>query len=269
MYSIARDWGVARTGLGATCFEWDHLVRDACGFAPDEKWVYIHCREELPGFVDDPSQAFRIFDHETMRSSIEWLSSRGYRAVLQGFSYCEYDHINAVYVDRLVDFSFDLQVALIAGAYSFVGSTAGLFHLASFFDVPCVLTNIIPADTGPLTARDWGISKRVFDTRLGRHLSIEETLNPEVLSSFQDRVGSGYYLIVDNTNEEILSLCKEAFEVPGSFGGGQATRATAYYRSLFTPWHAAFPYNSNVGTDFLSANSNVFLLKEEMVKVCK
>ena len=263
MYSIARDWGVARTGFGAPCADWNQLVRDACGFAPEEKWVYIHCREDQPGFEDDHSQAFRTFDHATMHSTIVWLSGRGYRVVLQGFPQREYDHIDGLDVDRLAGFSFDLQVALLAGASAFLGSTSGLFHLASFFDVPCVLTNIIQADTGPLTARDWGISKRIFDTRLGRHLSVEETLNLEWLASFQDGVGSGCYEIVDNSGEEILSLCKEAFEVLGSYGCNQGSIATVYYQSLFTPRHAAFPYNANVGTDFMLANSDNFLFTEK------
>jgi len=261
MYAIARDWGPAREGLGAIDADRRYVARDICGFAPRETWVYVHCREERLGFGDDQSQAFRTFDRETMRLSIEWLSAQGYRIVLQGFRGDKYDHVDAVHVDSLAGWSFDLQMALVAGASAFIGSTSGLFHLASFFDVPCVLTNIVPADTGPLTTRDWGITKRVFDPRLGRYLSLEEMLDPETSSLVQDQVGSGLLDLVDNTGDEILSLCKEAFGVLGSSETQRCdhvSEATVYYRSLFTPRHAAFPYNANVGSQFLVDNSEVF-----------
>lgn len=258
MYSTARDWGVVRTGLGIKNEHWDRSVMDACGFSSGGKWVYIHCREERPGFVDDQLQAFRTYHHATMRASIDWIGSLGYRVVLQGFPPLEYQHTAGFSIDSHTGCSFDLQLALLAGASAFIGSTSGLFHLASFFDVPCILTNVVPADTGPLTARDWGISKRLFDTELSRHISVEEMLNLSWSSTILGGLRSGRYVLVDNTDEEILSLCKEAFEAIGSGLPYQSSRATVYYRSLFSPINAAYPYNANIGTDFLVANSQNF-----------
>jgi putative glycosyltransferase (TIGR04372 family) len=183
---------------------------------PLEAWfVAVHARE--PGFSvqDERAHAHRNSDILKLVPAIREIRRRGGWVVRMGDSTMRPFPL----MDGVVDYAAHpsrcdwMDVFLCAEARFFVGSTSGLFFVATAFGKPCVLANMIPSSTLAFAPADLCILKLIWSDRLSRYLTFPEIFSQPVANyRFADLFTKDGLRVDENTEEELCELVIEMFE---------------------------------------------------------
>lgn len=168
-------------------------------------------------------------------------------------------------IDHVIDYAHSefrsdwMDIFCCAECRFFLGTTSGLFLVASNFGVPCSLTNYIPFGGIPWSKNDIYIPKLYWSTTEKRFLTFKETLIPPIrLSENNDVFRSCSIEIVDNTPEEINDIVLEMLERLD--GNLKYTKEDEYLQEKYKK---LLPYNngkgnSRIGRKFLCKYIELF-----------
>ena len=172
-------------------------------------YVCIHIRSNDEEYADGEIQKYRNTKLVNMRKSIDFIRKKGGSVILMGgknrserVPFDEYfDYTNSKYKSEFND------IALISGCKFFLGNTSGLFQVATFFDISCGISNVVPLSVAPFSEKDIYIYKHHYDNVNKKFLDFSEVkmLGFETERSkwhLQSRIS-----LIENSDEEIESLC--------------------------------------------------------------
>jgi len=151
-----------------------------------------------------------------------------------------------------------LDVYLCAACELFVGSSSGLFIVASVFGVPCALANMAPLSAAwSYAPRDVSIPK--LPRRAGG--GTVPPLRKDFASPAADYRRAAQYRqagleLVENTEAEILALVQEAWaRRQGSWQAADGDEVLqARMHALLRPGHYAYGAASRIGAAFLRSH---------------
>jgi len=186
------------------------------GIQSTDWFVCIHVRES--GFRSDSEQN-RNSSIENYVEGIKVITDAGGWVVRLGDS----SMTPLPKMDRVVDYSATqfkselMDIYLISECRFFIGTNSGPDNVATLFNRPMILVN--PTEwtiAFPLKKGDLAIPKHVFSRSLDRFLSVSEILDKPF--NWQDfGGGSGNYLMVENTPDEIRDVVQEFLSQPSEF----------------------------------------------------
>ena len=231
---------------------------------PEGAWfVCLHVREAgyLPGATH---HAYRDASIDTYLEAVRLITDRGGWVVRIGDPTMK----QLPPMERVIDYAHSairsdwMDVFLCAACRLFIGTTSGLFLVASVFGVPTVLTNFTPMGQRPFASRHRVIYKLYESSIEGRrYLTFAEVLGSAVgrfLAS--EDYSNGGLEIVDNTPEEIRDVVLEMLEELA----GRAS-LSAEDRDLQDRFNALLPhgplpeYPVRVGKAFLRKHARLLL----------
>jgi len=152
------------------------------------------------------------------------------------------------------------DIYLTAKSKFFVGTTAGLVCVGYIFNVPIVMTNLIPVSTPPVGKSDLFLPKKIWSKKEQRYLTFKEMIQSEAFYYSREEDYTKAELIpVENTAQEILDAVQEMNErLNGTWKISKADeKLQQHFKSLFTtrPKEAGFP--SRIGAKFLRENKGL------------
>jgi putative glycosyltransferase (TIGR04372 family) len=188
-------------------------VLRALGLVPTLPYVCLHVRSEGYSAVDDPVQDHRNADIRSFLPAVDWLVDRGFQVIRVGGPFggrlaeseTVRDYAYSRYRSPLNDY------LLSSGCAFFVGSTSGLYALASMHDRPVLGLNMSPLNAfGMLGAKTMSIPKLVYSQSLERLLTFREAASSPTGNALgAPGLREGMVLPVENTSEEILEAVKD------------------------------------------------------------
>lgn len=232
---------------------------------PAECWfVCLHARE--PGYSpeDEFIHAHRNADISTYAAAAAEIAARGGWVVRVGDPTMK--PLSSIKSDKenwpnTVDYACsDLRseaadLFLCAKARFFLGTTSGLTMVASIFDVPSVLVNMIPHGAGlGQSPKDISIMK-LLRRHDGNLVSFPEIYRSDISNHRAAALFEADNLqVVDNTPEEIRGVTVEMLDrVDGTLGPATAEdiHLQKKFKSLFGPEHYCYHSAGTVGRTFL------------------
>ena len=257
-YSVLAAWG-DRPPLLA--LDEAHRTRGRAVLAemgvPSDAWfVAIHAREAGFSVENEAAQAFRNSDILRLIPAIREVRRRGGWVVRMGDSTMR----PFPRMDGVVDYALHparsdwMDVFLCAEARFFVGSSSGLFFVATAFGTPCALANMIPSSHLAFAPADLSILKLIWSERLGRYLTFPEIFSTPVANyEFAKLFTEDGLRVEENTEEDLLNVVKEMLDrVEGSCSETPEERAfQKQFVSLLRPWHYGHGAAGRIGAGFL------------------
>jgi putative glycosyltransferase (TIGR04372 family) len=148
-----------------------------------------------------------------------------------------------------------MDVFLCAACRFFLGSSSGLYSVASVFGVPCAVANHAPLSVVlAFTAADIGIPKLCWTQREGRYLTFPELLDgPLGNARYVHQFDAAGVTVVENSADDIRDLALEMLDVIE----GRAVYTTdderlqERLRGLLRPGHYTYGSQARMGRDFL------------------
>lgn len=237
----------------------------AMGIRPGEPFVLFHSRDATymrkTHRITRDDLAFRDSKIETYLPAAKWLSKEGFFALRMG-------HIVekplSLKDSRIIDYATrhrsDFGDAyLVAHCKFFLGNTAGICFLSHVFNMPLALANLIPIKYPPLGRNDLFIPKKIYSKKKKRILTFREIIEEDIIDYYDtDVYEKNGLVIINNTAEEILELCKE---MNGRLDGLFTTtkedeRLQTQFKHIFRGSSCeGFP--SRIGNAFLKKNKNL------------
>lgn len=172
-------------------------------------YVCIHIRSNGDEYEDTEIQKYRNTSLAKMKKSIDFIQSKGGSIILMGAKKRSeivnfdnfFDYPSSGYKSELND------IALISGCSFFLGNSSGLFQVATFFEISCGLSNIVPLSVAPFSANDIYIYKHHYDNLNHKFLDFNEVKMLGYESErfrwhLQNRIS-----LVENSSDEVESLC--------------------------------------------------------------
>ena len=157
--------------------------------------------------------------------------------------------------------SDELDIFLCANARFLLGNTSGLCMIATMFNVPSVLTNMIPCGAGyGVYPGDLSILKKLSDAD-GNIFRFDKLFESAVSSFRHAGLYEEYGLTpIDNTAEEIRAVTAEMLDrVAGTFETTPEDEARqARFRGFLRPRHYCYGVTSRIGRDFLRQHAHMF-----------
>lgn len=212
-------------------------------FGEIPKWyVCIHTRNNDDHYSDGEIQKYRNAKLANLRGSVEFIKKKGGTVILMGGnSRTEEINFNGFYDYATSEFKSELNdIILISGCKFFLGCTSGLFQVATFFNIPCGLANVVPLAVSPFSGKDIFIYKHHYDNLENRFLNFEEVKDLGFESEraawhLQKRLS-----LIENSEEEIESLCKKMYKqvilkeeiLPTIYGFATLNKSYYGYHSL-------------------------------------
>ena len=135
-----------------------------------------------------------------------------------------------------------------------VGSTSGLFFVATAFGKPCVLANMSPSSHLAFAPADVTILKLIWSVRLSRYLTFPEIFSrPVAKYRFAKLFAEDGLRVDENTEEDLRELVVEMLDrVAGSYNETSEERAVQkQFFSLLRPWHYGHGAAGRIGAGFL------------------
>lgn len=265
-YRVNSDWGSRPSTL---TFDQDLILRGTevlrkLGIPEGSWFVCIHVRERGYSESDDGVHEYRNFESGTMLLAIQEIISRGGYCIKMGHktSAPVLDEVNGFinYADSEY-VSDEMDVFLCGSCRFFLGNTSGLFILSSIFNVPVVLTNVIPITSMPFRCGDLAIFKRIINLDKNRQLTIKEMLGSDIVHF---RVGALYRKnnlgYINNTAEEIRNVTIEMLEaIEGNFYMPASGELMEKFRAMVQPNHYCFSFTSQISLSYLSDNKALLI----------
>jgi putative glycosyltransferase (TIGR04372 family) len=185
---------------------------------PDDAWfVCLHVREA--GFHaegDMPAVDFRNANIANYQAAIDAIVERGGWVIRVGDPTMKRLPPQQYVIDyaHSKDKSDWMDVFLCAGCRFFIGSTSGLFLVATSFGVPCVFADWLSYHQRPWSVSDLYIPKKIWSNEEKRLLTFEEQFNPAFRWSLLDgrRLLAKNLSGIDNTTDEIKAVVVEMMD---------------------------------------------------------
>jgi putative glycosyltransferase (TIGR04372 family) len=140
----------------------------------------------------------------------------------------------------------------------FIGSSSGLWNLASIFGVPSALTNMIPLSTLGYSPKDLSIPKLLKKTTNGQVLKFSDAFS-NGLSNL--RTASAYIRNeiepVENNSEDILSLVMDIYESINTKDFNINESLQIRFRKHMKSNEYGFKSRANLGPRFLEKYKNL------------
>jgi putative glycosyltransferase (TIGR04372 family) len=222
---------------------------------PSNAWFAgVHCREG--GYAPNEIHDFRDADISNYLPAMEEIVRQGGWCVRLGDpSMKPLPRIPGV-IDyaHQAERSPSIDVFLCADARFVLGSSSGLYCVATAFGVPSALANLVPVSTLSYGTEDINIPKLHFSEREGRYLTFRELFaSPIANFRFSNLYREEGIRIEESSAEDIRELCAEMIE--------RANGAVMYtegdnllqrrFKALFRPGHFSYGASARVGRDFL------------------
>lgn len=169
---------------------------------------------------------------------------------------------------RIVDYAVtdqddELDVGLIASSRFFLGSTSGLYSLATSLSVPVAMANVLPLDIVPYSRRDMFIPKLLRRRADGRILTFREMADIGIFSPSGGGGDAKFYHaanleVIDNSPEEIRDLALEMLDrldgIPPQQG---AVEAQAAFKRRFLGHLDGFENFADIGGRFILRHASL------------
>ena len=238
------------------------------GLGPDDKFICFHTRDTAYLDATDSSNYQRKGGYHDYRDcgtsnymlSAEYLANSGYAALRMGQVVEE--SLPVKRHRKIIDYTWDYRsdfadIYLIARCSFLLGNTSGLWVVATCFNTPIAIANVIPLVFVPKRPDGLFIPKKLWDTQRKKFLSFREILEcgaDEWIKS--DKYTEAGIEAIENTPEEILALSMEMHaRLEGKWEATEEEEELqARYHALFSPEHRCYGFPSRIGTDFLMQN---------------
>jgi putative glycosyltransferase (TIGR04372 family) len=186
------------------------------GLADGDWFVALHVRD--PGFLAEPEtshRAYRNADIGTYLEAVDEILARGGWVIRMGDPSMK----PLPRRERLIDYALSdaradwLDVFLAASCRFLLGTTSGVFAVASAFGTPCALANFVPFSDRPFSGKDIFIPKLLRAAESGSLLSFEENVRGPLLHLYRGtRLAELGLEVVDNESDEIRMLAVEMMD---------------------------------------------------------
>ena len=171
---------------------------------------------------------------------------------------------NEKVIDYASNFRTDfMDIFIIAHCKFVIGNTSGICDVAMAFDIPYLGTNIVPIGNVPHGKKSLFIPKKIY-TEMGERVSYfklisENTNRNSSLWMTQWWIDQGYVL-VENTQEEILEVTKEMLmKLNDEYHlTKEELMMMKNYFELYSETHWAKEIKTPIGLDFLKNNLSFF-----------
>jgi putative glycosyltransferase (TIGR04372 family) len=232
------------------------FLRENWGIGENDWYVCLHNRERGYSPRDDDLHEYRNASLGDFVPAIQEIVAHGGWVIRMGDS-----KMKALPpMDRVIDYANSphksprLDVLLCASARFFLGSTSGLFILATVFGVPVASVNCIPMSSLPYTGKDVGIPKLLYLEREQRALSFREVMeSPAANFRFSSDYKDSGLGIINNSSDEITDLVREMLDRTSNayLRDPENERRQEVFRSLFKPGHYGYGTSAQVSQCFL------------------
>ena len=207
---------------------------------------------------------FRNSDIDNYLEAAKYIASCGGFAIRMGYIVAKKlpDLNNPRIIDYASNYRTDFgDIYLLAKCKFFIGDTAGLWVVATIFNVPVAGVNFIPFHT-PFRKGDLVIPKKIRPNEGKRFLTLREYIEFADKSgnldnfTFNEKLNAGKDVVIENTSGEILDLAKEMNErLDGTFETtGEDEELQARFRSLLQPPNYFAGTPARIGAKFLREN---------------
>ncbi len=189
------------------------LLTKIFGSVPDW-YVCIHVRTDDDKYKDGEIQEYRNSKVKSFKKAVDYINNKGGLVILMGSkNRVEKINFNNFFDYASSNYKSDINdIILISGCKFFLGSTSGLFQVATFFNIPCGLSNVVPLSVSPFSKNDFYIYKHHYDNFTNRFLNFDEVKSIGLESERSKWHLQNRITLVENTEEEIENLCKIMFD---------------------------------------------------------
>src|SRR5574340_647903 len=264
-YEVNIAWGVRPPVLSLTVEDCSRkqILLSELGLPADAWYVCFHNREDGFSPQDEIIHSHRNSSIDHLISAMQFVTSQGGWCIRMGDPTMK--HLPPI--PGVVDYahhplrSEQADVLLCAGCRYFVGSSSGLFIVASIFGVPCALANMVPVSTLGYSPSDIAIPKLLCRLPGNDAMSFppvfELPLANYRLSSQYKQAG---VMPIENTSEEILGLVREMHGVvDGTWSYDELDEILQnQFKSLLRPSHYGYGAGGRIGALFLRQHRVLF-----------
>lgn len=257
-YEVNVAWGTRPPLLSLTDADRErtHVLLTELGLPAGAWYVCFHNRENGFSPQDEIIQSYRNTNIDNLISAMQFVVSQGGWCVRMGDPTMK----RLPPVSGVVDYahhpsrSEQADILLCAGCRYFVGTTSGLFIVASIFGVPCALTNMIPAPTLGFSPSDIAIPKLLCRSSDNSAVSIPSAFKlPLANYRLSSQFRQAGVVPLENTSGEILGLVQEMHGVVNNTWCYDEIDETLQkrLRMLFKPGHYGYGAGGRTGAKFL------------------
>lgn len=239
--SLLREFGVP-AGAWYVCFH----NREG-GFSPEDEVIHSHRNASIGSYVEAMLY---------VRSLGGWCIRMGdpsMEVLPEITNVIDYAH-HSLRSERA-------DVLLCAGCRFFVGSSSGLWNVASVFGVPCALANMVPISTLGYSPVDISIPKLLCSAIDKKILTFEEVFSLGIANL---RTASAYksaeIVALENQSEDILDLVKDIYETITQQNVALLADADLQqvFRALMSQHDYGFYSGARLGPRFLHRYKDLF-----------
>jgi putative glycosyltransferase (TIGR04372 family) len=217
------------------------------GMTTDDWYVCLHLRDgSFYGEAKGLGQSHRNSDIENYRAAIEYITGLGGWVIKLGAK----DSPKLPPMPRVIDYARSsyksglMDLFLIRGARSFIGTTSGLTNVPISFGIPAALVNCISTD-----AQLWHRKVRFTPKQIVLHNGSVVAITELTRSPWRWRVFDAGVLarhgatLIDNTSDEILETVKEVMALTTGTADDYAASVGAT-DDLYSRWqeNLSMPY---------------------------
>lgn len=254
---------------GATQFSKDEDARGRrlladMGIGADQWFVCFHSRD--PSYLNArfPKQnwsyhSYRDTDITRSRKAMEYIAGLGGVAVRVG----SHPHAPIEPGPGIIDYASNYRdefgdIYLLAKCRFMVGCSSGLTGVATMFDVPVAMNNLIPYAPGPHGPCDIFTPKLVWSHDQKRHLSFDECRELGLFDPFPQGATQSFYddnrlSPVENSEDEVLGLCMDMLDrLDGRQPDSELTDLQERFNTRYYANFEDIQYRTRIGPRFLS-----------------
>ena len=243
-------WGLSEAdcALGAS-------ILNRMGIATNDWYVCVHCREA--GYKKWDIHDYRDASIGNYMEAIKSIVAAGGWCIRMG----DHSMTPLPKMDRVIDYCHSqfkspmMDVFLSATCRFFLGSSSGLYWVASIFGTPVASANCAPfTHVRAFSPRDLAIPKLYWSNRLNRLMTFKEILSdPCGDYRYSDLFNKSGIVLLESDSDEIRDLAEEMLakvdnKIEYSF---EDEKRQADICRLFTPGHFSYGSESRIGKAFL------------------
>lgn len=227
------------------------------GLPDGARFVCLHCRE--PGYspTDDHLHDYRNSNIESYLLAATALYERGLYSIRMG----DPSSKPLPVTPGVIDYAHSsaradwMDVFLCARCEFFIGSSSGLYLIATAFGRPSALANLVPMSTAMSGgSRELGIPKMIWHIAQARCMGLREVLESPIGNfRFSSEYDESNLRPISNEPEEIRALALEMHDRLTGVASYDAYDEVLQrqFKALFRPGHYGYGSDSRIGRDFL------------------